>query len=95
VAVARALVTRPDALLVDEGTNQLDPASVLVVEDLLRRERDAGRAVALVTHSVSQARRVADRVAFLDGGRVVEEGPAREVLAAPRSEGLRAFLRAA
>lgn len=95
VAVARALVTRPEALLVDEGTNQLDPASVLLVEGLLRRERDEGRAVVLVTHSVAQARRVADRVAFLEAGRVAEEGPAREVLSAPRTQGLRAFLDAA
>jgi len=90
--LARALVARPDALLLDEATNQLDPEWTRRVEDLLRAERARGCAVLLVTHSVAQARRLADRVALLEEGRIVEEGPAAETLASPRTERLRAFV---
>lgn len=65
VALARALTTRPDVLLLDEATNQLDPESTREVEALLREERVRGCAIVLVTHNVRQARRLADRIAFL------------------------------
>lgn len=83
VGMARALVARPDVLFLDEFTNQLDPENEDRLEAVARAERDRGAAVVLVTHSVAQARRLADRVAFLDRGRVVEEGPAARVLSAP------------
>ena len=88
VALARALATRSDALLLDEATNQLDPETARVVEALLAEERARGCAILMVTHSVAQARRLADSVAFLEEGRIVEAGPTGEALARPR---LRAY----
>lgn len=91
VGLARALAPRPDALLLDEATNQLDPERARQVEEILREEARRGAAVVIVTHSASQARRLADRVAFLDAGRLVESGPVA-ILDAPRSEPLRRYL---
>lgn len=93
VALARALAPRPDALLFDEATNQLDPASVALVEGVLREERARGCAIVLVTHNLAQVRRIADRVAFLHEGRVAEEGPA-PLLDAPATPAFRAFVEA-
>lgn len=76
VALARALVLEPELLLLDEPTASLDPAATLVIEDLLRRTAAEGTHLLLVTHDVGQARRLADRVIFLHGGRVLEEAPA-------------------
>lgn len=91
VGLARALAPRPDALLLDEATNQLDPAAARLVEDLVREEARRGVAVLLVTHSVAQAKRLATRVAFLAEGRVAEEGES-SVLDAPRSPALARFV---
>ena len=93
VAIARALATDPEVLLFDEPTSALDPETtgevLAVMRDLAAEHR---RTILVVTHEVRFAREAADRVAFLDGGRVVEVGPAREVLDAPREPRTRAFL---
>ena len=86
VAIARGLVARPELLLTDEPTSALDPETTGTVLDLLRRVRDElGVTILLVTHEMSSVRALCDRVAVLDAGQVVEEGPAREVLLRPRS----------
>lgn len=93
VAIARALAMQPRGLLCDEITSALDPElkqEVLAVLDDLRRD---GLTLLMVTHEIGFARRSADHVAFLAGGRVVESGAAGQVLAAPRDVRLQKFLR--
>ena len=93
VAIARGLVARPDLLLTDEPTSALDPETTGTVLDLLRRVRDElGLTILLVTHEMSSVRALCDRVAVLDAGQVVEEGPARDVLLRPRSMAARRLL---
>jgi polar amino acid transport system ATP-binding protein len=91
VAIARALAMRPRAMLFDEPTSALDPELVgevlAVVQDLARQ----GMTMVIVTHEIAFARDVADRIVFMEAGRIVEQGPA-SILAQPRSERLRAFL---
>jgi polar amino acid transport system ATP-binding protein len=92
VAIARALAMHPAVLLFDEPTSALDPelvGEVLgVIEDLARD----GTTMVVVTHEMGFARKAADQVVFMDGGRVVETGPPEQVLDAPRHERTRAFL---
>jgi polar amino acid transport system ATP-binding protein len=92
VAIARALAMHPAVLLFDEPTSALDPelvGDVLgVIEDLARD----GTTMVVVTHEIGFARKAADQVVFMDGGRVVETGPPEQVLDAPRHERTRAFL---
>jgi polar amino acid transport system ATP-binding protein len=92
VAIARALAMQPAVLLFDEPTSALDPelvGEVLgVIEDLAR----SGTTMLVVTHEIGFARRVADRIVFMDEGRIVEEGPPAQVLDAPRHDRTRAFL---
>lgn len=92
VAIARALAMRPDVLLLDEPTSALDPANVREVTDVLERLAADGTTMVVVTHQLGFARASADRVAFLHAGTVVEEGPAKRVLAAPRSRHTREFI---
>jgi ABC-type polar amino acid transport system ATPase subunit len=92
VAIARALAMHPDLILFDEPTSALDPenvGSVLRTIDALAHE---GMAMIVVTHELGFARDVAHRVAFMDGGRVVEEGPAHAVLDKPSTSRLKEFL---
>jgi len=93
VAIARALAMDPEILLFDEPTSALDPETIgevlAVMRDLVAEH---ARTIVVVTHEVRFAREAADRVAFLDGGIVVEAGPAREVLDAPTHPRTRAFL---
>lgn len=91
-AIARALVTDPRLLLLDEVTSALDPELVGEVLDLLRALRDEGRTMLLNTHEMGFARRVADRVCFLSGGRVLEQGPPEQVLENPQHERTAGFL---
>jgi tungstate transport system ATP-binding protein len=94
VAVARALITRPDVLLLDEPTANLDPANVSLIEALVREEHASrGTTIVLVTHNVFQARRLADRTMLLLGGRVVETAPTERFFEAPEAELTAAFLR--
>ena len=93
VAIARALAMRPRAVLFDEPTSALDPELVGEVLGVMRSMAEEGMTMLVVTHEMAFARDVADRVLFLDGGVIVEEGPARAVLDSPREERTREFLR--
>jgi polar amino acid transport system ATP-binding protein len=93
VAIARALVNDPVLLLFDEVTSALDPELVGEVLSLLRELKDDGRTMIVATHEMGFARQVADEVCFLDGGRVLERGPAEQVLADPVEPRTRQFLR--
>jgi polar amino acid transport system ATP-binding protein len=93
VAIARALAMDPDLLLCDEPTSALDPETTGEVLDVLRElARAHERALVIVTHELAFARDVADRAAFLEGGLLLEVGPAREVLSTPRHPRARAFM---
>jgi polar amino acid transport system ATP-binding protein len=92
VAIARALALEPHALLFDEPTSALDPELVGEVLLVIRQLAREGMTMVIVTHEMGFARDVADRVLFMDLGRVLEEGPAAEILQRPRSQRLREFL---
>lgn len=83
LCLARALAVQPEVLLMDEPCSALDPGATQAIEQLIGNLRQE-MAVAIVTHSMAQARRVADRVAFLYAGRLVEEGSVEQVLDHPR-----------
>lgn len=92
VAIARALAQKPKLLLFDEPTSALDPELVGEVLNVIHELADEGRSMVLVTHEIAFAREVADRVIFMDGGVIVEEGPPKQVLDDPREARLRRFL---
>ncbi|WP_301484494.1 amino acid ABC transporter ATP-binding protein [Intrasporangium sp.] len=92
VAIARAMVNSPELLLLDEVTSALDPELVGEVLALLGELRAEGMTMILSTHEMGFARDVADTVCFLDAGRILEQGPPSEVLAAPREPRTRQFL---
>ena len=91
-AIVRAIMTDPEVLLLDEITSALDPELVGEVLDLVRELASDGATILMATHEMAFARDVAHRVLFLDGGVVVEEGPARELFASPRERRTREFL---
>lgn len=93
VAIARALAQKPKLMLFDEPTSALDPELVCEVLNVIEELADEGRTMLLVTHEIAFARDVADRVMFLDGGVIVEEGPASAVINTPREERTRSFLK--
>jgi len=93
VAIARALCMQPKAILFDEPTSALDPELVGEVLAVMKSLADEGMTMLVVTHEMGFAREVADRVLFLDGGVIVEQGPAREVLGAPSHPRTQDFLR--
>jgi polar amino acid transport system ATP-binding protein len=92
VAIARALAMDPHVMLFDEVTSALDPELVKEVLDVMRELATEGMTMVVVTHEMGFARDVADRVAFMDEGIVVEEGAARSLLDDPREERTRRFL---
>lgn len=92
LALARALATEPSVLLLDEPTASLDPASVLLIEDIVRAAVAAGTRVLFVSHDIAQARRLANDVVFLHRGQVVEHTPAATFFAAPESRVARDYL---
>lgn len=92
VAIARALAMDPELILFDEPTSALDPELVGEVLTTIRDVAATGMTMVIVTHEIGFAREVADHVVFLDGGVVVEAGPPREVLDAPRTDRARSFL---
>ena len=93
VAIARALVNDPVLMLFDEVTSALDPELVGEVLGLLRDLKDDGMTMIVATHEMGFARDVADEVCFLDAGRVLERGPAAQVLGDPAQPRTRQFLR--
>jgi polar amino acid transport system ATP-binding protein len=92
VAIARALAMRPRLMLFDEPTSALDPELVGEVLTVMRDLAATGMTMVVVTHEIAFAREVADRVVFLDGGVVVEQGPAEQVVTSPVRQRTQAFL---
>ncbi|MCX4511085.1 amino acid ABC transporter ATP-binding protein [Streptomyces sp. NBC_01619] len=92
VAIARALAMDPEVMLFDEPTSALDPELVGEVLAVMRVLAAEGMTMMVVTHEMSFAREVADRVVFMDGGVIVEQGPAEQVVGSPRHERTRNFL---
>jgi polar amino acid transport system ATP-binding protein len=92
VAIARALAYDPRLLLLDEITSALDPELVGEVLALVGELASSGRTIVMATHEMAFARDVADTVCFLDGGQIVEAGPATEVLTTPTQDRTRQFL---
>ncbi|MGU3575614.1 amino acid ABC transporter ATP-binding protein [Brucellaceae bacterium C25G] len=92
VAIARALAMQPSLMLFDEPTSALDPELVGEVLSVMKTLAANGMTMLVVTHEVGFARDVADRVIFMDGGVVVEDGPAREVIENPKMDRTKSFL---
>jgi polar amino acid transport system ATP-binding protein len=92
VAIARALAMEPKLMLFDEPTSALDPELVGEVLDVMRELARTGMTMIVVTHEVAFAREVGDTAVFMDAGKVVESGQAREVLTNPRHERTQSFL---
>ena len=92
VAIARALAMDPEIMLFDEVTSALDPELVKGVLDVLRTLADEGMTMVCVTHEMGFARDVGDRVIFMDGGVIVEEGKPEDVLGNPQNERTQKFL---
>jgi polar amino acid transport system ATP-binding protein len=92
VAIARALAMRPQLMLFDEPTSALDPELVGEVLNTMRKLSATGLTMVVVTHEIGFAREAADRVIFMDGGVVVEQGTPEEVIDNPRHERTRTFL---
>jgi polar amino acid transport system ATP-binding protein len=91
VAIARALAMNPKALLFDEPTSALDPELVGEVLKVMKELAYEGRTMVVVTHEMGFARSVADRVAFIDHGRIIEQGDPEEVFGHPQQERTRQF----
>lgn len=92
VAIARALAMQPDVLLFDEPTSALDPEMVGDVLDVMKKLAEDGMTMIVVTHEMGFAREVADRVIFMDGGFIVEEGAPEELFSHPSHERTQSFL---
>jgi polar amino acid transport system ATP-binding protein len=92
VAIARALAMKPKLMLFDEVTSALDPELVKEVLDVMRALAQEGMTMIVVTHEMGFARDVGDRVVFMDGGVIVEEGPARQVIDNPQEERTKRFV---
>jgi general L-amino acid transport system ATP-binding protein len=92
VAIARALCMRPKVMLFDEPTSALDPEMIKEVLEILVGLAASGMTMICVTHEMGFARRVADRVIFMDGGTIVEQGTPAETFDAPQTERLKTFL---
>jgi polar amino acid transport system ATP-binding protein len=93
VAIARALAMDPKIMLFDEATSALDPELVGEVLKVMRQLALEGMTMMVVTHEMSFARDVADRVIFMDGGVIVEQGKPADIFSNPREERTRSFLR--
>ena len=93
LSIARALATGPDILILDEPTSNLDPSATTAIEGLIGAVRSEGTRVVLITHDLGQARRLADEVAFLHHGRIIERTPSAAFLAQPATAEAQAFMR--
>jgi general L-amino acid transport system ATP-binding protein len=94
VAIARALCMTPKVMLFDEPTSALDPETIQEVLDIIVDLADSGMTLICVTHEMSFARRIADRIVFMDRGEVVEQGTPDQIFEQPGTDRLKAFLRA-
>jgi len=92
VAIVRALAMQPELMLLDEVTSALDPELVAEVLSVIRELADAGMTMVIATHEMSFARDTANRICFLDAGRILEEGPAEEIFTHPREARTQQFL---
>jgi len=92
VAIVRALAMQPDLLLLDEVTSALDPELVAEVLNVIRELAAGGMTMLIATHEMGFARDIASRVVFLDGGRILEQGPPRQIFSEPREARTRQFL---
>jgi len=92
VAIVRALAMQPRLMLLDEVTSALDPELVAEVLSVIRELADAGMTMVIATHEMSFARDTANRICFLDGGRILEQGPAEEIFTHPREARTQQFL---
>jgi len=92
VAIVRALAMEPDLLLLDEVTSALDPELIAEVLNVVRELAAGGMTMVIATHEMGFARDIAKRVAFLDGGRIIEEAPPAELFRSPREPRTRQFL---
>jgi tungstate transport system ATP-binding protein len=92
LSIARALATGPDILILDEPTSNLDPSATKAIEALIGEVRLEGMGVVLITHDLGQARRLADEIAFMHHGRIVERAAGSTFLAGPQSREARAFI---
>jgi polar amino acid transport system ATP-binding protein len=92
VAIVRALAMRPDLMLLDEVTSALDPELVAEVLNVIRDLASGGMTMLIATHEMGFARDIADRVCFLDGGSILEEGPPERIFSAPENPRTGAFL---
>ncbi len=92
IAIARALAMNPKVMLFDEPTSALDPEMVGEVLDLIKELADEGMTMVIVTHEMGFAREVADRVLFMDGGIIAEQGTPEEIFGAPKCDRLQSFL---
>jgi len=95
VAIARALATEPKVLLLDEITSALDPVLVADVLEALRALAKGGATMLIATHEMAFAADVADRICYLEGGRIIEQGSPEKIFKAPRDPRTRAFLKRA
>ena len=93
VAIARSLALNPHVMLFDEPTSALDPEMVGEVLDVMKRLAEGGMTMVVVTHEMGFAREVADRVIFMDGGNIIEEGTPQEIFDHPQNERTKSFLR--
>ncbi|BBW96349.1 amino acid ABC transporter ATP-binding protein [Geobacillus sp. FSL W8-0032] len=92
VAIARGLAMKPKIMLFDEPTSALDPETIGEVLDVMKQLAKEGMTMVVVTHEMGFAREVADRIVFMDQGRILEEAPPEEFFAAPKEERARVFL---
>ncbi len=92
IAIVRALCMRPEVMLFDEPTSALDPEMVGEVLDVMKELAAEGMTMAVVTHEMGFAKEVADRVIFMDGGMIIEEGTPEQIFDNPQSERLQSFL---
>jgi len=92
LALARALVIEPEVLFLDEPTASLDPASVLMIEEIVMDAHRRGTKIIFISHDLGQARRLGDEIVFLHRGRLSEHTPARRFFTSPSSEAARAYL---
>ena len=92
LAILRALALEPETLFLDEPTSALDPGATQMIERMVLRASARGVRIVMVTHDIGQARRLASDVVMMQGGHVVEHGPAKQVLDTPESEASRRYL---